>query len=219
MELRNEFEVAMPLEDAWAVLTDVERIAPCMPGAELRDVEDGEYKGVVKVKVGPITAEYRGAVRFVEKDGSAHHAVLRAEGRETRGQGNASADIKASLESSGTRTKVVVTTDLKITGRVAQLGRGVLSDVSNNLLRQFVQNLESTLAEPGEPGAGTSEVNGSSPRPAASPRPATAVDLLQVAGRPLARRLAPVLGAGVLISALVVLLRRLLSAERTDRAR
>ena len=145
MDLTNEFRVGVPVENAWEVLTDVERIAPCMPGAQLQEVEGDEYRGIVKVKVGPITAQYKGAARFVERDDAAHRAVLRAEGRETRGQGNANATITAQLEPDGDGTKVSVITDLTITGRVAQFGRGVLADVSTKLLGQFVDCLETKL--------------------------------------------------------------------------
>jgi carbon monoxide dehydrogenase subunit G len=156
MELKNEFEVRTGVEEAWRVLTDVERIAPCLPGAELREIDGDEYRGVVKVKVGPITAEYRGAARFVELDAGEHRAVLRAEGREARGQGNAAATITAVLEASDNGTKVSVTTDLSITGKVAQFGRGVLADVSGKLLGQFVENLEATVIEHGDEESGTS---------------------------------------------------------------
>jgi carbon monoxide dehydrogenase subunit G len=145
MELTNEFEVAVPVERAWAVLTDLERIAPCLPGAQLREVEGDEYRGSVKIKVGPITTSYDGTIRITELDESAHRAVMKAEGRETRGQGNVSALITATMLSSGSTTKVTVATDLSITGKVAQFGRGVLADVSAKLLDQFVVNLESTV--------------------------------------------------------------------------
>ena len=148
MELTNDFVVAVPVEHAWEVLTDVERIAPCLPGDELQEVEGDEYRGIVKVKVGPITASYRGTARFEEKDPVAHRGVLRAEGRETRGQGNASATITAVLSPSGDGTKVEVVTDLAITGKVAQFGRGVLADVSGKLLAQFVHNLETMVLAP-----------------------------------------------------------------------
>jgi carbon monoxide dehydrogenase subunit G len=151
MELKNDFEVSTGVEEAWTVLTDVERIAPCLPGAELREIEGDEYRGVVKVKVGPISAEYRGAAHFVELDAKARRAVLRAEGREARGQGNASATITATLEPSEKGTKVSVVTDLSITGKVAQFGRGVLADVSAKLLGQFVDNLESTVLSEAHP--------------------------------------------------------------------
>ena len=145
MELTNEFTVGVPTEQAWALLTDVERIAPCMPGAELQEVEGDEYRGVVKVKVGPITAQYKGRASFVERDVPGLRAVLKAEGRETRGQGNASATISASLHPDPGGTRVAIVTDLAVTGRVAQFGRGVLADVSSKLLGQFVDCLETTV--------------------------------------------------------------------------
>jgi carbon monoxide dehydrogenase subunit G len=145
VDLTNEFRVGVPVERAWEVLTDVERIAPCMPGAQLQEIEGDEYRGIVKVKVGPITAQYKGAARFVEQDEAGHRAVLRAEGRETRGQGNANATITAQLEPDGDGTKISVITDLTITGRVAQFGRGVLADVSTKLLGQFADCLENKL--------------------------------------------------------------------------
>jgi carbon monoxide dehydrogenase subunit G len=145
VDLTNEFRVGVPVERAWEVLTDVERIAPCMPGAQLQEIEGDEYRGIVKVKVGPITAQYKGAARFAEQDEAGHRAVLRAEGRETRGQGNARATITAQLEPDGDGTKISVVTDLTITGRVAQFGRGVLADVSTKLLGQFADCLETKL--------------------------------------------------------------------------
>jgi uncharacterized protein len=211
MELTNEFTVDVPVEQAWAVLTDLERIAPCMPGAQLQEVSGDDYLGVVRVKVGPVTAEYRGKAQFLERDTAAHKAVLRAEGRETRGQGNASATITAQLESSGSATHVSVVTDLSISGRVAQFGRGVLADVSNKLLGQFVQQLETTVLNqgasaqpqpPGEPeaagepepagqpeaaaepaGAGEPEVAGE-PEPAGQPEPAGLAEPLGQADAP-----------------------------------
>jgi hypothetical protein len=163
VELTNEFTVGVPTEQAWALLTDVERIAPCMPGAELQEVEGDEYRGVVKVKVGPITAQYKGRASFVERDVPGLRAVLRAEGRETRGQGNASATISASLHPDGSGTRVAIVTDLAVTGRVAQFGRGVLADVSAKLLGQFVDCLETTVL-------GVVEAADESP-PAAPPDP------------------------------------------------
>lgn len=145
MELTNEFRVGVPVERAWAVLTDVELIAPCMPGAQLLEVEGEAYRGVVKVKVGPITAQYRGEATFLERDEQARVAVLRAEGREIRGQGNASATVTARLVSEGSVTVVTVTTDLTVTGRVAQFGRGVMGDVSAKLLAQFADCLQSRV--------------------------------------------------------------------------
>jgi carbon monoxide dehydrogenase subunit G len=158
MELTNDFRVAVPVERAWAVLTDVELIAPCLPGAQLQEVEGDEYRGVVKVKVGPITAQYKGKATFVSQDADSHTAVLRAEGRETRGQGNANATITATLTADEGGTQVSVVTDLAITGKVAQFGRGVLANVSAKLLDQFVENLEQTvLVDESEPSPGGTE--------------------------------------------------------------
>lgn len=145
MELSNEFEVPVPIEQAWEILTDIERIAPCLPGAQLQEVEGEHYRGIVKVKVGPITAQYKGEAIMVERDDAAHVALLQASGRDTRGAGNASASIKAELTDQGDVTHVSVVTDLTVTGKVAQFGRGVLADVSAKLLDQFVVNLETTV--------------------------------------------------------------------------
>lgn len=153
MELTNDFRVALPIEQAWVVLTDLERIAPCMPGAQLQEIEGDEYRGVVKVKVGPMAAQYKGQATFVELDQVRHVATLRAEGRETRGQGTASATITARLTPDGDGTAVSVATDLTVTGRVAQFGRGVLAEVSAKLLGQFAECLEHELLA-GEPADG-----------------------------------------------------------------
>ena len=234
MELTNDFRVALPVERAWAVLTDVERIAPCLPGAQLQEVEGDEYRGVVKVKVGPITAQYKGAARFLSKDEATHVAVLRAEGRETRGQGNANATITATLTPDAGGTAVAIATDLQVTGRVAQFGRGVLADVSAKLLDQFVADLEKTVLvdEPApeqvvdpapdapivEPPLPVDGVEMAPPEPAeASEKPAVRkidspeakpVDLLDAAGSPVARRVGPVLAAIAVLWVLKKLLTR-----------
>jgi hypothetical protein len=231
MELNNEFEVAVPVERAWAVLTDLERLAPCLPGAQLREVEGDEYRGAVKIKVGPITTSYDGAIRFIERDEPAHRMVLKAEGRETRGQGNVSAVITATMSPLGEGTSVVVATDLTISGKVAQFGRGVLADVSAKLLDQFVANLESTVLakEDGNssedadsaafdgPGAQASsresDLGSEEAHSVGSPStirqihsaPVEPVDLFEVAGGSVARRaMKPLLIAG---AAVVVALR------------
>ncbi len=145
MELENSFIVEVPVERAWEVLTDVPVIAPCLPGAKLTEVDGDDYKGTVKVKVGPVIAEYKGAATFVETDEAARRIVLRAEGRETRGQGNASATITAVLVPDGDTTKVTVNTDMAITGKAAQFGRGVMAEVSAKLMKQFADNLAGTV--------------------------------------------------------------------------
>ncbi len=142
MEITNEFTVSVPLERAWETLTDLEKIAPCMPGAKLEEVSGEDYVGSVKIKVGPITSTYRGKLRFVERDSQIHRAVLRAEGRDTKGQGNATADIVARLSEIDGKTRCQIDLNLTISGRVAQFGRGVLADVSQKLVEQFVDNLE-----------------------------------------------------------------------------
>ena len=168
MELNSEFEVDRPIDETWLLLTDVERIAPCLPGAQLEEIEGEEYRGSVKVKVGPITAHYKGKATFVEKDDQAHRVVLRAEGRDAR-QGNANATITAQLISVGTGTKVTVVTDLAVTGKVAQFGRGVMAEVSTKLLNQFVKNLETKVLS--QPAA--REAVGSASPPASGSAPAT----------------------------------------------
>jgi uncharacterized protein len=142
MEIADNFRVSTPIDATWKVLLDIERIAPCMPGAQLQEIEGNDYRGVVKVKVGPITAQYKGTATLVEADESTHTIVLDANGRDTRGQGNANASIVVTMLEEDGGTRVDVVTDLSITGKVAQFGRGVLDDVSAKLLRQFVANLE-----------------------------------------------------------------------------
>jgi carbon monoxide dehydrogenase subunit G len=169
--LTNEFRVGVPVGDAWKVLTDVERIAPMLPGAQLQEVEGDEYRGVVKVKVGPITAQYKGTATFVEQDPEAGRVVLKATGRDTRGQGNASALITATMVPDGDGTKVKVETDLTITGKVAQFGRGVLADVSAKLIGQFVDALEADLAaRPPSAGAEPAATDRAGAEPAATDR-------------------------------------------------
>ncbi len=149
MEISDSFRVDLPVDDAWRVLMDIERIAPCLPGAQLQEIAGEEYRGVVKVKVGPITAQYKGTAHFEERDDATHTAVIIGSGRDTRGQGNASATITMTLTPAGSGTEVAILTDLAITGKVAQFGRGVMADVSTKLLAQFVTNLErDVLSQP-----------------------------------------------------------------------
>jgi carbon monoxide dehydrogenase subunit G len=145
-KLLNEFVITRPIDEAWAVLTDVERIAPCMPGATLQEIEGDVYRGVVKVKLGAIATAFKGEAHFVERDDVNHRAVLHGEGRDTTGKGNADAMITASLQSiNETETKCVVETDLRVTGKVAQFGRGIMGDVSKKLMAQFATNLNTML--------------------------------------------------------------------------
>jgi carbon monoxide dehydrogenase subunit G len=168
VKIEDEFRVDVPVDEAWKVLLDVERIAPCMPGAQLQEVEGDEYRGIVKVKVGPITAQYKGAARIVETDEAAHKLVLKADGRDTRGQGNASATVTATLTADGGGTRVHIDTDLNITGKVAQFGRGVMADVSSKLLGQFATNLERDVLSGNGSGAAT-PLSAGATAPAAAP--------------------------------------------------
>jgi carbon monoxide dehydrogenase subunit G len=148
MELTHEFTVPASLDDAWAAFNDLERIAPCFPGATLTSYDGESFEGLVKVKLGPISLQYTGAGRFVERDEPARRAVIEAKGRDKRGNGTAAATITASLAAAGgSTTDVTVRTDLTITGKPAQFGRGIMQDVSDKLLAQFASCLESKLAE------------------------------------------------------------------------
>ena len=219
MELNHDFSVSVPIEHAWSVLTDLERIAPCMPGAQLLEVDGDEYRGVVKVKVGPITAQYKGTARIVDIDANEHRAVLRAEGREARGQGNAAATVTAILTEGPSGTDVHITTELEISGTVAQFGRGALGEVSKKLLDQFVRELEENVlrAEPDSTGATPTErSDGTAAEPSAPvPAPdgprlidspeAKPVNLLDAAGGSVLKRIAPLF---VVVAILLALGRR-----------
>ncbi len=146
MQLENSFTVPVPVDEAWRVLLDIERIAPCMPGAALDSVTGDAFTGRVKVKLGPINLTYQGKASFVEKDETAHRAVIDARGKDQRGNGTATALITANLLGEGSTTRVAVLTDLNITGRPAQFGRGVMTDVGNKLLGQFADKLAAQLA-------------------------------------------------------------------------
>ena len=151
MELTNEFVIERPIEETWTILNDLEFIAPCMPGAQLTEIEGDEYRGQVKIKVGPITAAYQGKARFVEQDAANKVAKLKAEGRDPR-QGNANAMVTATMASAGEdATTVTIHTDLALSGKIASFGRGAIEDVSKKLLNQFTNNLRDKLAEGATP--------------------------------------------------------------------
>ncbi|MDX1619367.1 MAG: SRPBCC family protein [Nitriliruptorales bacterium] len=214
MELTHDFEVPVGIEDAWRILTDIERVAPCMPGATVEPGDEGQFRGSMKVKVGPIQLTYRGTAEFVERDGEAHRAVLEANGQEARGSGTARATITATCtEVAPGTTAVSVVTDLAVTGRPAQFGRGVLADVGDKLLGRFADCLAEEVA--GGNGSGREEEEPSAPRPDASDRPGDRrpvtrqpLDLLEVAGGPVGRRLVPVAIALALLAAIWWYVRR-----------
>jgi uncharacterized protein len=234
-KLLNEFTVIRPIEETWKVVTDLELIAPCMPGATLEEVDGDVFRGTVKVKLGAISTAFKGQANFIERDDTAHRAVLKAEGRDTTGKGNAAAEITAHLEElDPATTKVVVETDLHITGKVAQFGRGIMGDVSKKLINQFATNLNTMLdkqpeaatptAEPDiesavtdDPVAGASSGNGAAAGtsairdggvrkingPAAAP-----IELSDVAGSAILKRVLPLVGGLVLLLLVVRRLRR-----------
>jgi carbon monoxide dehydrogenase subunit G len=234
-KLLNEFTVNRSIAHAWTVLTDVERIAPCMPGAQLQEIEGDTYRGVVKVKLGPISTAFKGQAVFVEKDDVNHRAVLKGEGRDTGGKGNADALITAQLEVVSPHvTKCVVSTDLHVSGKVAQFGRGVMGDVSAKLMTQFANNLNTMLdSEEDTPAEAEvlveeavhhaeevkAHVADATPTAAATPTTAEAttvrriegpaaepIELSDVAGSAMMKRLLPFVGGLVV---LLLVLRRL----------
>ena len=208
MDLHHEFTVNVPVDEAWRTLTDLERIAPCLPGAQLTEVEGDTYRGQVKVKVGPILAQFKGQASFVSRDDAAHTATLKGEGRDTTGKGNASAMITAALTAvDANSTKCVVDTDLSISGKVAQFGRGALADVSDKLLAQFVENLNQLFASSPAPATSPSAVPASAPA-STDDQPqvrliesadVAPLDLLGTAGAPILKRAIPVILVAVAI--------------------
>jgi uncharacterized protein len=202
MKIANEFTISVPVDEAWKVLSDLEQVVPLMPGAQLTGRDGDDYLGKVKVKVGPVTSEFSGKANFVERDEEHHRAVINGRGREARGSGNAAATVTTQLHPDGDRTRVTVDTDLKIVGKLAQFGSGMLQQVSEKLLGEFVQSLEAKLAEPAAPETPDQAVATA----AAEPAP---IDLIELAGGGALKKYAPVLLAGlVLVVALVLLGRR-----------
>ena len=209
MDLAHEFNVSVPVDRAWELFNDLSRVIPCLPGAGFDGADAGTSLGNVKVKVGPVTAQYKGKAWFLEQDDEARKIVVRAEGREMRGQGNAKATIAVVLAATDAGTHADVQIDMAVSGRLAQIGRGLIADVSEKLMGQFVENLEAALvasdavaateptrsramAESTELALPTVDESGSAP-----------VDLLATAGAPLARRLVPI-GLGVAVAALLL---------------
>jgi carbon monoxide dehydrogenase subunit G len=220
-QIVNEFTVNRPIDEAWPIICDVERIAPCLPGAQLEEVEGDIYRGNVKVKLGAVSTKFKGEAHFVERDDTSHTAKLKAKGRDTGGRGNAEADIHATAEAlSPTSTKCTVTADLHITGKVAQFGRGIMGDVSRKLIDQFSHNLNTMLDDEGTSPGGDADAPeaiaaaATDQAPAAEAPPtirkidgpaADPVDLADMAGPALLKRIGPAVAIVVL---LLLLLRR-----------
>ena len=217
MKIDNEFTVNVPMELVWQALTDLAEVSLCLPGAQLTGVEGEVYSGEVRVKVGPVVSEYSGTAQFAEKDGVHHRAVIDAKGRDSRGSGNASAAITMQLEAEtgGLRTRVSLDTDLKISGEIAQLGGGMIAEVSQKLLGQFAECLEAKLAAPTTSEIPDEEAAAELPAGAAVPAAAAAstgspvatespepLDLMGLAAGSMLKRLVPVVA--VIIAAVVV---------------
>jgi uncharacterized protein len=218
MEFTNEFRVPSDVETTFATLTDLERVAPCLPGATLEEIDGDTYTGSVKVKVGPVTVAYRGTARLTEVDAVAKRGRIEAAGKETKGAGTASADVVATMEADGDGTLVKVVTDLNITGKPAQFGRGVMAEVGNKIIGQFATRLREMI-EADE--AATVPATGLAPEDTVIDGPAAAakeaptgprkieapagrdddvLDLMEVAGTAAAKRLIPlVVGVAVVV--------------------
>jgi carbon monoxide dehydrogenase subunit G len=239
MRFEHEFSVPVPVEQAWTVLLDVERVAPCLPGATLDIFEGDEFTGRMKVKVGPITVTYRGSARFEDVDKDTHTVTVKATGKEARGSGTAAATIKSTLTPGDGVTTVNVETTFNVTGRPAQFGRGVMAEVGAKLIDRFAANLAQLLSEPPhepshepshEPPHGPPHeapapvlevVPDEVPAPEEDVRPAgtlrtsltpdeEALDLLEIAGTPLLKRIAPIAGALAALLFIGWLIRRLM---------
>ncbi|HJM99363.1 MAG TPA: SRPBCC family protein [Acidimicrobiales bacterium] len=193
MDLNNEIEVNAPIEEVWQAFNTPEKIAPCLPGAELHEVDGDNFHGAVKIKVGPITAQYKGTATYQEKDQASKRIIIKGDGRDTRGAGNASALITAELsEISPSVTNVKVLTELTITGKVAQFGRGAISDVSGKLMTQFATNLEELL--------NTSSNETSTNENEDEQKPETELNLLSLVALPVLKRFAgPLVGIAIVV--------------------
>ena len=181
MKLNNEFTVSAPLDRTWATLLDVERVGSCLPGAQMDPADEtGVYRGRMKMKLGPMAVAYEGTARLVEVDEDAHVSVMDVKGREAKGQGTAAATIRNRLAESPEGTRVMVETDLQVTGRQAQFGRGIMEDVAGRMLGQFAKQLEQLINE-GPQGTAPAGANGNGA--AAAPASATATHLSPGAGQ------------------------------------
>ena len=217
MRIENDMHVAASIDEAWALLTDIPAIAPCLPGAKLTGQDGDTYEGTMKVKVGPVVAEYSGTATVVEMNEADRTVKLTASGRDKRGAGNASADIFASMTEVDGGTTVAIATDLKVAGKVAQFGRGAMADISKKLLGQFAECIEGKLAAAEEAGDDTDDAETVPTSPVAEAAASTpaepttssdddddVLDLMDVAGGALAKRLIPVVGG--VVAALIIYL-------------
>jgi len=210
MQITNSSSVHAPLETLWQVLNDVERVAPYVPGFELQEVDGDSYRGTIKVKVGAVTVAYNAEIEVLERDVEGRRVLMSVSGRERRGPGSMNASVTSVLSPAGESTEMSLTTDLQVTGRVAQFGSGVLADVSGSLLTQFVQALEQGLIATRAETSSEHVADSSASAPAAPPRAPVSdvVDITAVAGWSVAKRIAPQAAAAVLIAVVFYLLGR-----------
>jgi carbon monoxide dehydrogenase subunit G len=206
VQLEHQLSIPAPIDVVWPVLLDPERVAPCMPGATLTAVDGDSFTGTVKVKVGPITLLYKGTGTFTEQDESARRAVLKASAKDTRGNGTVNATVTLTLAEEGDRTTGTVATDLSITGKPAQFGRGLIADVGGKIIEQFAACLSDKLAAPGADAEPESESVGEPTSPEAEP-----LDLVHYARRSALKRVGPLIAAAMLVLLIGGLVRRLRS--------
>jgi carbon monoxide dehydrogenase subunit G len=185
MLVEDTFEVGLPVEDAWRLLTDIEQVVPCVPGASLDEIVDGEYRGRVTARIGPITVKYAGVARFVERDEVDHRAVISLRGQEERGNGSVTATVTTLLKPDHDRTRVDMATELDVSGRAAQFGRGILGDVASSVLGEFAAQLEQMVEGTGN--GRTEAAAAASPTRPAAPAPA-ALDVRRVVLVPILKR-------------------------------
>ncbi|HKP40805.1 SRPBCC family protein [Mycobacterium sp.] len=207
MQLEHHVSVPAPIDVVWAALLDPERVAPCMPGATLTGVDGDSFTGTMKVKVGPIVLLYKGTGTFTEHDEQARRAVLKADAKDSRGNGTVSATVTITLVEEGDQTAGTVTTDLSITGKPAQFGRGMISDVGGKILEQFAECLSDKLAAPAAAPVGEAEpetVRESETEP---------LDLVQYARGSAMKRVGPVVAVAMLVLIIGALVRRLRSRD------
>lgn len=231
MRFEHEFTVPVPVEQAWAVLLDVERVAPCLPGAALDTFEGDEFTGRMKVKVGPITVTYRGTATFQDVDKDAYALTIQASGKESRGAGTAAATVRARMTPRDDSTLVSVETSFNVTGRPAQFGRGVMAEVGGKLIDRFAENLARLLSEStveqapavtadeqrhlaAVPSPEEARATEEATRPVGTLRTSRtpdeeALDLLEIAGQPLLKRLAPVAGVVAVLIVIAWVIRRI----------
>jgi len=197
MNIDSQFTVNAPIATAWSVLTDLEVVATCLPGAQLTGHEGEVYEGRIKVKVGPVTQEFAGTAQFSSKDDANYRATIAARGKDARGAGNASADITTYMTETAGKTVVHVTTDLTISGKLAQFGKSTIAEISNKLMKQFADSLEAQIAARSggaAPAPATTGTTGTATPAAAAPAASEpeALNLMSIAGKALAKRLIPV---------------------------